>query len=75
MNRIFYLGFFVFVASTIAFIVAILTPFWIMKSNPDIRGIFEICTYISNPDERSCSYTLLYSDYAKIRQSRSGKKL
>jgi hypothetical protein len=67
MNALFYLGFLLFVASTILFIVSILTRYWIQKGNV-VRGIFEYC-YNSNTDIEllSCRYTLMYSDDKNIR--------
>ena len=73
MSKIFYVGFFFYVASTICFIVAILTPYWIVKSNPDYRGIFEVCdkddTY---GDLRACGYILTYSNTPYIAMYRYG---
>ena len=69
MSKVFYLGFFMFVASTIAFIVAILTPFWILRTDPDLRGIFETCTLGAN-NLRSCQYILLYSE--SVQRARTG---
>lgn len=74
MSAIFYLGFLMFVASTIAFIVAILTPFWIIKQNPVQRGIFEACDISTDGSNlRVCYYILLYSDLSFIQQVRKGK--
>lgn len=71
MSKVFCVGYFFFVASTIAFIVAILTPFWIIKVQPDYRGIFEICQKINNnPKIRQCSYILTYSDEEFIKSNR-----
>lgn len=72
MSAIFYLGFLMFVASTIAFIVAILTPFWIIKTNPDNRGIFEACDVATDGQSRSCYYILLYSNLSYVQQIRTG---
>ena len=74
MSKIFYVGFFFFVASTIAFIVAILTPYWILKANPAYRGIFEICEKASanNDDVRMCSYILLNPNEPIISAFRTG---
>ncbi len=73
MSKIFYVGFFMFVASTIAFIVAILTPYWIIKTNPAYRGIFEVCERPLNDNEiRQCGYILLPSDNAYIKSLRTG---
>jgi len=61
MSAIFYLGFFWLVTSTISFIVAILSPFWIVKDNPRYRGIFEVCesTTTNMNDPRVCQYIVL----------------
>ena len=73
MSKIFYVGYFFFVASTIAFIVAILTPYWIVKTNPDYRGIFQICdqddTY---NDLMVCGYILKSSDTPFLSMLRTG---
>lgn len=61
-----------FVASTIAFIVAILTPFWIIKQSPTQRGIFEACDVSTDGLTRSCNYILIYSDLSYIQQIRKG---
>ena len=74
MSKIFFLGFFMLVASTIAFIIAILTPFWIIKSNPWYRGIFQVCDRL-NPTDNSllqCAYILTYSDSTYVQNNRSG---
>lgn len=76
MSKVFYLGFFMFVTSTVAFIVAILTPFWILKTLPNARGIFETCDFDTNSPSnilssvRRCQYILLYSDDANIQKMR-----
>ncbi|CAF0822436.1 unnamed protein product [Brachionus calyciflorus] len=72
MSKVFFVGFFFFVASTIAFIVAILTPFWIIKSNPFYRGIFEVCErkVATQSEIRSCGYILTYSDNLFIKMNR-----
>lgn len=71
MSKVFCVGYFFFVASSLAFIVAILTPFWIIKANPDYRGIFEICQKIdNNPKIRQCSYILTSSDEVFIKSNR-----
>lgn len=71
MSKVFFVGYFFFVASTIAFIVAILTPFWIIKANPDYRGIFEVCDKVENSaQKRQCSYILTYSDEEFIKVNR-----
>jgi hypothetical protein len=73
MNKIFYVGFFFYVASTIAFIVAILTPFWIIKSDPRYRGIFEVCEQDDTfGDLRQCGFILTYSNTPYIATSRTG---
>jgi len=73
MSKIFFAGFFMLVTSTIAFIVAILTPFWIIKNNPWIRGIFEICNRVdtTNNEQRTCAYILTYSSDSLILANRS----
>lgn len=73
MSAIFYLGFFMFVTSTIGFIVAILTPYWIIKDNPRYRGVFEVCDSPTTnmADIRSCQYILLYSDATAVNGYRS----
>ena len=69
MSKIFFAGFFLYVASTIAFIVAILTPFWIIIT--EYRGIFEVCNF--GPDgSRVCQYLLTYSSVSTILQYRMG---
>ena len=74
MSKIFFLGFFWLSASTIAFIVAILTPYWIIKTNPRIRGIFEVCELVNNDNEiRGCSYILTYSSNPFVLANRTGK--
>lgn len=75
MSKIFFVGFCTFVASTISFIVAILTPFWIIKSYPLYRGIFEVCEKSPNPELRQCGYILTYSDDTLIKSNRYGKEL
>lgn len=72
MSKVFYLGFFMFVTSTVGFIVAILTPFWILKSNPSARGIFETCDIDVNTNLRRCQYILLYSDDPTVQARRTG---
>lgn len=72
MSAIFYIGFFMFVSSTIAFIVAILTPFWITKQSPTNRGIFEACDIATDGQTRTCYFILLYSDQSTIQQYRTG---
>jgi hypothetical protein len=77
MSKIFYVGFFFFVTSTIAFIVAILTPYWILKADPAYRGIFEICEKV-NPDVndmRTCVYILLNPSTAAAQVFRTGLKV
>jgi len=73
MSAIFYLGFLMFVASTIAFIVAILTPFWIIKTTPMYRGIFEYCDVnaVDTGEIKSCYYVLLPSNNPIIQQARA----
>jgi hypothetical protein len=73
MSTIFYLGFFMFVASTMAFIVAILNPYWIVKDAPRYRGIFEVCDSASTDmsDIRSCQYILLYNNLTDSNGYRS----
>lgn len=75
MSAIFYLGFFMFVTSTIGFIISILTPYWIIKDAPRYRGIFEVCDSTSTDmqDIRSCQYILLYNDKTATNGYRSGK--
>lgn len=65
MAYLFYFGYFFFLISTIMFIVAILTPYWIMNSLLAYlfqRGIFEICllTKSANYDIKSCFSILNY---------------
>ena len=75
MSKIFYVGFFLFVASTIAFIVAILTPYWIVKVNPSYRGIFEVCdrANLNSDDVRLCAYILLNPSDPSIATYRTGR--
>jgi hypothetical protein len=70
MSKVFFIGFFWFVTSTIAFIIAILNPYWIMKTNPDARGIFETCDIIGTL--RNCQYILLSADNPTIQERRTG---
>ena len=74
MSKIFYVGFFFFVTSTIAFIVAILTPYWILKANPSYRGIFEICEKVNTNvnDLRTCAYILLNPSSVDVQAFRTG---
>lgn len=74
MSKIFFVGFFMLVTSTIAFIVAILTPFWIINPTPWYRGIFEVCTRPIPTDSelRQCAYILTYSDNPNIKLYRLG---
>jgi hypothetical protein len=69
MNGLFYFGFFLFVASTVLFIVSILTRYWILDNNKNIRGIFEYCTPTPNDQlALSCKYIFTYSDnYTSLR--------
>lgn len=66
MAYLFYFGYFFFLISTIMFIVAILTPYWIINSVLLFifqRGIFEVCllTITSvNYDVKSCFSILNY---------------
>lgn len=64
MSAIFYLGFFMFVTSTLGFIVSILTPYWIIKDAPRYRGIFEVCDSATTnmADIKACQYILLYNN-------------
>ena len=62
MNGLFYFGFLLFVASTILFIVSILTRYWIIDNDSNVRGIFEYCQAIAKPDISylSCRYIFMY---------------
>lgn len=73
MSAIFYLGFFWLVTSSIAFIVSILSPFWIIKDNPRYRGIFEVCesTTTNMNDPRVCQYIVLYNNNTAANGYRS----
>lgn len=64
MSVIFYLGFFMFITSTIGFIISILLPYWIVKDGPRYRGIFEVCdsTTANMNDIRACQYILTYNN-------------
>jgi hypothetical protein len=78
MSKLYYLGFSVLVASTILFIVSILTPNWILKTDVT-RGIFEVCrndvqfpanTIVQKSD--ICQYILLCSTNEIVTKFRSG---
>ena len=77
MSKVFFLGFWWLATSTIALIVSILTPYWIIKANPRIRGIFEVCERANgvpdNDDIRGCSYILTYNSNPFILANRTGK--
>ena len=76
MSKIFYVGFFFFATSTIAFIIAILNPYWIIKANPNYRGIFEICEKVTNNDFselRTCAYILLNPNSPEVATYRTGE--
>lgn len=76
MSKVFFLGFFMHVASTIAFIVSILTPFWIIKTAPSYRGIFEACDIDqTNSFLRRCGYIFIYADNKFVADYRTGKNL
>jgi hypothetical protein len=66
MSKIFFIGFFMLVSSTIAFILAILTPYWIVNLNnlnsllPNYRGIFQVCLSLDDT-YRKCADILLYN--------------
>lgn len=64
MSVIFYLGFFMFVMSSVGFIISILLPYWIVKDGPRYRGIFEVCdsTTADMNDIRACQYILTYNN-------------
>ena len=73
MVKTYYFGFNFFVASTVMFIVAILTPYWIIKTS--YRGIFEICPNVSKNslfEFRRCGYLLPYTDNSEIMAFRQG---
>lgn len=72
MIKAFYFGFNIFIASTVLFILAILTPFWIIKTSPLYRGIFEVCLGDSS-EFKKCGYILTYSD--TIQAYRQGEYL
>lgn len=80
MSKLYYLGFVVLVASTILFIVSILTPDWILKDDVT-RGIFEVCSkiqYTANTivsKSNICQYILLYSSNDIVNKYRSGKNM
>ncbi len=73
MSKVFFFGFFWLVTSTIAFIIAVLHPFWILKTDPQIRGIFEVCDLVNSTYEiRQCSYILTYSSNIYVLRHRTG---
>ena len=74
IHKLFYFGFLVFVASTILFIVSILTRYWIISSTT-IRGIFEVCqkNVVSNTNQIGCEYILLASNDPYVTAARYGK--
>ena len=59
-----------FVASTVGFILAILTPYWIIRT--EYRGIFEVCNF-GVDGSRTCQYILTYSQIPTILTYRTGK--
>ena len=63
MNGLFYFGFFLFVASTVLFIVSILTRYWIYDTNNNnVRGIFEYCQKSQqDASALSCKYIFTYT--------------
>ena len=76
MSAIFYCGFFMFVTSTVGFIISILTPYWIIKTGPVYRGIFEVCDTTNAQDMtviRNCQYILLNTNTTMSSGYRSGK--
>ncbi len=74
MQKVFFIGYAFFVASTIGFIIAILNPYWIIKSFPLLRGIFEICE-LNVAQQRICAYIFLDSDSEVVKAYRTRKSL
>jgi hypothetical protein len=77
MNKIFYIGYCLFIISTIGFIIAIFNPFWIKKQLASsvfiLRGIFEVCEL--NQEQRICSHIFLYFDSELIKLYRTCNKI
>lgn len=73
MKQLFYIGFVLFVASTILFIVSILTRYWIQRDTLT-RGIFEVCQQVdpNNVNSLSCRYILTYSNDTLVLATRFG---
>ena len=73
MSKVFFVGYFWLVTSTVAFIIAAITPFWILKSGPTIRGIFEACDEVAGSNGlNTCGYLLTPSSNALITSYRTG---
>ncbi len=73
IHKLFYFGFLTFVASTILFIVSILTRYWILQG-VYIRGIFEVCqtgVNVAN-NQIGCSYILTASNDPFVISTRYG---
>jgi hypothetical protein len=72
IHKLFYFGFLLFVASTILFIVAILTRYWILRDN-FTRGIFEVCMPADiSSSKLDCKYILTYSSDPLVVSARKG---
>ena len=69
MNGLFYFGFLLFVASTVLFIVSILTRYWILDNYGNVRGIFEYCQSLLPDDSTllSCKYILTFNNNTALR--------